>query len=433
MRFFFSYHSAGSASIRRIIGDRFNYHGVSERVPSEVHDCDNTDICASNCMEFTRWLVHYLGGRWPYTRAWSSARRQPRRLWAPISQRNWHDVLLCRRLAWYVQCYLLQEVIADCATDSCSEMMVELNANFSFPTVVLEHSAYISSVTWSPSELDVAFNSVGAYNYIKQSWNLPEASLVPRDLTTPFVLATTAQPGDAQRDYFLVNKVHYDDARMRVVCYGSELDLDEAMDDLGIQWGTYNSGSSAGGAAASTVSASVGASTWSSAAPSLTTVVSVVPGSTGVTTVALSTPMPTFVTINLTSESSTEIVRTPPPQTIAYTSSLTVTQHTVSTSMRTVTSETVLGTTMQIPTTVWATSECSLVERWPISSPKHVRRPIVAPPHISEFVCIKQGLMSPRHRTGSDVHVYFDIRDQHSTPNNTYKCHVQYCLQHRAW
>jgi len=122
--------------------------------------------------------------------------------------------------------------------NSCSEMMIQLNANFSLPTVVLEHSTYVSQVVWSGSQLAVGFNSVGAYNWVKQSWDLPDASLVPRDLNTPFVLATTSQPGDPQRDYFLVNKVHYDDANMQVVCYGSALNLDEAVDDLGIHWGT---------------------------------------------------------------------------------------------------------------------------------------------------------------------------------------------------
>jgi hypothetical protein len=86
-------------------------------------------------------------------------------------------------------------------------MMLQIQANFTFPTVILEHSAYISRVFWSASALDIYFNDAGAYEYIKESWNLPNASLVPRDLTTPFVLATTAQPGDEQRDYFLVNKV----------------------------------------------------------------------------------------------------------------------------------------------------------------------------------------------------------------------------------
>lgn len=137
--------------------------------------------------------------------------------------------------------------------------MVQLNATFSFPTVILEHSAYISRVDWSESELSIRFNSPGAYEYVKQSWNLPEASLVPRDLITPFVLATTAQESSgAQRDYFIVNKVHYDDADLVVVCYGSDLDLDGAVDDLGIQWGSY--ANEANTPAPSSISGSVGGS-----------------------------------------------------------------------------------------------------------------------------------------------------------------------------
>ena len=206
-------------------------------------------------------------------------------------------------------------------------MMVQLNATFNFPTVILEHSAYILRIVWLRNELDIYFNSAGAYNYIKQSWNLPEASLVARDLTTPFVIGTVAQAGTGdQRDYFLVNRVHYADSELKVACYGTELDLDGAIDDLGIQWGSYNQGNNnTGQLPAASMSSTIGNGN-PVMQTSVTTYTSVVSASTFVTTRALSSAYPTFTTINSTSESSSLIIRTAPPITVTQTSAVDVTQ-----------------------------------------------------------------------------------------------------------
>ena len=98
-------------------------------------------------------------------------------------------------------------------------ILAHMAANFTQPTVILEHSGYVSSIEVSGNTLTVGFNSPAAYNHAQVCWG---------DQPT-FVIATTAAGDTTQRDYFIVKHLVFEDSSLRVIAAGIELDLPSAI------------------------------------------------------------------------------------------------------------------------------------------------------------------------------------------------------------
>ncbi|KIW23961.1 uncharacterized protein PV07_09705 [Cladophialophora immunda] len=129
---------------------------------------------------------------------------------------------------------------------SSGSLYVSAGTTFQYPTVVLDHSAFVTA-TVSGSSLTVVFSSQQAYNYATKSW--------PADGTW-FVLATTEGSDDGHYVYYLTSSVSFDSTTSTATCNVKAVDLNYVAESFDLEWGTYQQSSStrATGSASMTVS-----------------------------------------------------------------------------------------------------------------------------------------------------------------------------------
>lgn len=105
-------------------------------------------------------------------------------------------------------------------------IFAEANATYQYPTVVLPHTNYVSSMTCTPTGLQVNFSSKQAYDFVKANWK-----------TVPFLLITESLHCNAADNglqvYWLVSKLGYDDGKMVVQVTASEIAVENALKQVG--------------------------------------------------------------------------------------------------------------------------------------------------------------------------------------------------------
>ncbi|OAG36510.1 hypothetical protein AYO21_09317 [Fonsecaea monophora] len=112
---------------------------------------------------------------------------------------------------------------------SSGSLYVSAGTTFQYPTVVLDHSAFVT-VTVSGSSLTVVFVSQQAYSYATKSW--------PADGTW-FVLATTEGSDDGHYVYYLTSSVRFNSATSTATCNVKPVDLNYVAESFDLEWGTY--------------------------------------------------------------------------------------------------------------------------------------------------------------------------------------------------
>ena len=130
-------------------------------------------------------------------------------------------------------------------------LFAQLSTNFSYPSVVLEHSDYVQSITIEGNALLITFTNASVYDYAEQAW-----SSVPS-----FVLVTyTEGVGNSteQRTFWLVQGLSSGTTPNSILVQVEELAIEDAVGGIDMVWGTYtpangtSSGTSSSGGAGTT-------------------------------------------------------------------------------------------------------------------------------------------------------------------------------------
>ena len=111
-------------------------------------------------------------------------------------------------------------------------LFAQLSTNFSYPSVVLEHSAYVLSITVEGNALLITFTNASIYDYAEQAW-----SAVPS-----FVLITYADgvgSSTEQRTFWLVQGLSAGSAPNAILVQVEELAIEDAVGGIDMVWGTY--------------------------------------------------------------------------------------------------------------------------------------------------------------------------------------------------
>ncbi|KAL8871510.1 MAG: hypothetical protein Q9174_002673 [Haloplaca sp. 1 TL-2023] len=150
---------------------------------------------------------------------------------------------------------------------SVAAMVAHLQVNYTFPSVVLEHSSLIAQVTCNAGGLQVVLSSQAAAQHAIDLWS---PSIV---LVTHAEECGKGVPGD--RSYFLVETLRL--VHSTIMVSGKAIDIDQAMIDVELVWGAYTPSNADG-------------SSVPNAASTTPLSASMVPSSPGETFVATSTP-----------------------------------------------------------------------------------------------------------------------------------------------
>ena len=159
-----------------------------------------------------------------------------------------------------------------------SATVAHLHVNFTFPSVVLEHSSLIVGITCESGSLSISLASQEASQQALSSWSAPSVVLVTHS-------TDCGNSRAGQRIYYLVESVKL--AQNTVTVSGHPIDLDQALVDVEVIWGAYSpSGSpvasssvSAGPLGSSTASPTSGAPLNSFAASSTSSASTIESGS----------------------------------------------------------------------------------------------------------------------------------------------------------
>ena len=120
-------------------------------------------------------------------------------------------------------------------TDPSSEvpyLFAEANVTYQYPTVILPHSALISSVQCESDGLLITFEDGTAYNYVKTHWT------TNHDQGFLLVAEWQACMGGSAADagghvYYLVSGLGYEDGKASVHISGKVIAIENAMDQVG--------------------------------------------------------------------------------------------------------------------------------------------------------------------------------------------------------
>lgn len=137
---------------------------------------------------------------------------------------------------------------------SVQHLFASLSSTFSYDSVVLDHSSYVSSTTCSEDGILVTFTDVEAFTFASQSWSAS---------TSGFVLVTYTDGchGDTneQRTFWLVDKLQFINSTLSIqAVVAEELAVENALAGVDMVWGTYHPPSNSTGNSASVGGASSG-------------------------------------------------------------------------------------------------------------------------------------------------------------------------------
>lgn len=131
------------------------------------------------------------------------------------------------------------------STDNSSTTgtVAKLTVTFKYPSVVLDHSIYVTSIC-SNTSLTATFNSSAAFTQAQSSWP-----------NTTFILVTSACTTDGQNGIFLATSVSFSGTALTAIATGSVVELVDVFDDMGLDFGAIPSGTSSNSTANSTTTA----------------------------------------------------------------------------------------------------------------------------------------------------------------------------------
>ncbi|RDW59947.1 hypothetical protein BP6252_13034 [Coleophoma cylindrospora] len=110
-----------------------------------------------------------------------------------------------------------------------------LNANYSAVAVVLEHSAFVASVTCQTTALNVTFTTDAAFQVVQQSWSEPETFIL---VTHTFGCSEVPANDTTSRTFFKVSGVAF--SGLSAIVTALEVPFEEAINEVEMSWGTYN-------------------------------------------------------------------------------------------------------------------------------------------------------------------------------------------------
>lgn len=112
-------------------------------------------------------------------------------------------------------------------------VFAQISTNMSHPSVVLEHSDYVQSVVFKSGSFDIKFKTKKAFEYAKTAW-----SSVPN-----FVLVTNivgCGNSTDQRSFWLIDHLKVHDSDLSIIAVTKqELNIEDAIQDVDMIWGTY--------------------------------------------------------------------------------------------------------------------------------------------------------------------------------------------------
>ncbi|GKZ32162.1 hypothetical protein AbraIFM66950_001342 [Aspergillus brasiliensis] len=119
-------------------------------------------------------------------------------------------------------------------TENDTSSFGHMVSNFNHPTVVLDHSLHISSVTCSPGEMNICFESEDAERQASEEWN-PSQS--------PLILATyhsgCGDYSSGARSYWNVSAITFQSGQRCARASVTEVPLEEAAKDFDLAFGHY--------------------------------------------------------------------------------------------------------------------------------------------------------------------------------------------------
>ncbi|KAI9747769.1 MAG: hypothetical protein M4579_007391, partial [Chaenotheca gracillima] len=141
------------------------------------------------------------------------------------------------------QLYYTDSGIADPAV---KHLFAQLDTNFVYSAVILEHSKFVGGVSCHNEGLTVTFTTTEAFHYAKGSWIIDSVGFVLVTHTSGCGTATTGQ-----RTYWLVSGVSFTEGSLAAQVKCIEIALEEAIDEIDMVWGTHHPASPTKGSSGS--------------------------------------------------------------------------------------------------------------------------------------------------------------------------------------
>lgn len=115
---------------------------------------------------------------------------------------------------------------------------MEANTNFTYPSVILEHSGFIQSVNCAGvpnaagvTQLSIIFTTQESFIFAQQSWSTFQQFAV---------VTFTSGCGvsiDDTRSFWLANGLSYFSNSLTITINGTEIEIEDGIIDLDITWG----------------------------------------------------------------------------------------------------------------------------------------------------------------------------------------------------
>ena len=123
---------------------------------------------------------------------------------------------------------------------SLSHIFADVNMNFGQPTVVLENSAYIKSVSCSKYGLGVYFNNVDSFHYAEKQW-----TSLGRDFYLVSFSDGCERANAGHRTFWHVTGVSFDVTKGLAEAKCTEVGMENAAHNVDVSWGSYQPSSTA--------------------------------------------------------------------------------------------------------------------------------------------------------------------------------------------
>lgn len=110
-------------------------------------------------------------------------------------------------------------------------LFAEANVTYQYPTVILPHSALISSVQCASDGLIITFDNAAAYQYVKSHWTLNNGQGFLLVAEWQACMGGSAEDGGGHV-YYLVSALGYDDSKETVHVTARILAIENALDEV---------------------------------------------------------------------------------------------------------------------------------------------------------------------------------------------------------
>ncbi|EKG21794.1 hypothetical protein MPH_00713 [Macrophomina phaseolina MS6] len=112
------------------------------------------------------------------------------------------------------------------------QLFALMQANFTYPSIILDNSQYILSISCVTGGLQIAFSNAEAFKYAQNAWGTAKQFVI----VTSSVSCGSAPAG--QHTYWLVAGVVFSESSHTAQLDCSELPIEKAIGDVTVTWGT---------------------------------------------------------------------------------------------------------------------------------------------------------------------------------------------------